>query len=245
MNRLVLDIVLTADTVFDVRETFTSNNFSLSHEWPDNWKIKSVSKRILNTNMHRKLYIKLINIIPKTITWKLLKNILKFLKLHWTLTLSNGTYMNMSAELGIDTQIFSNDESILTISQEKINTLTFELPQFSDLYYEKYLQFGVSYFVVTKLYFCEQIELDSSEYELWDKIVLFNKITNQPLFNGEFEMTAAPYFEGKMRARVCLEDSGLMESDVTKRVVKSGSARLASFYSFSAVIWLFLVAQCW
>ncbi|XP_060594596.1 uncharacterized protein LOC132748948 [Ruditapes philippinarum] len=245
MNKLDINIMLTADTVFDIRETFTSNNFSLSHEWPPRlWIIKSVSKRILNTHMHRNLYIKMINLFPKAYTWKLLKSIWKLLKLPWTLTLSNGTLISMSAELGFDTKLFSNDDSIQTLNKDEINRMTFDLPQFSDLHDEKFIRFFTSSFVVTKMYFCEQIELNPSEYELWDKRVLYNKITNQPLFNGEFAITTAPHFEGKMRARVCLEDSGLMESDVIKRVVKSGSARVAFFYSFSAVIWLSLVATC-
>jgi hypothetical protein len=150
----------------------------------------------------------------------------------------------MSAELGFETKLFSNDDSIQTLNKDEINRMTFDLPQFSDLHDEKFIRFGTSSFVVTKMYFCEQIELNPSEYELWDKRVLYNKITNQPLFNGEFAITTAPHFEGKMRARVCLEDSGLMESDVIKRVVKSGSARVAFFYSFSAAIWLSLVATC-
>jgi hypothetical protein len=66
--------------------------------------------------------------------------------------------------------------------------------------------------IITKMYVCEQVQLNQSEFFLsQDEVILYNYRTLRFLFNGEFVVTWNDVFEGP-RVRICIDDSGLNRS---------------------------------
>lgn len=239
LEKCEVSLKLTADTAFDVEEIFTDNVVSLNHKWPKVWTIKFVSKRVLNTTMHHSLYVQMMNTHPKTSTVKLLRNIRMYLKKPWILTVNNGTMISMSAELGFNTNLKSYSISIL--NKERGNGSQINLPRFSVIYkpYNRFIE--IPTFAVTKLYFCEQIELDPSEYEFIHDLYVYNIITDKLLFNGEFTIITSPQFMGKEsmeRARICLEDSDFVKLEPDN---VASSATYVGYIMIPSVITLFFV----
>jgi hypothetical protein len=247
MKRCVVHLKLTADTDFDIEGTliFNSKFFSLSHQWPRIWTITSVSYEVLSTNMRRNLYIYMVNMLPKTNTAWLLQNIQKFIKLPWTLTLRNGTKISMFAELGFAIKNLFNDNSASDFNTEvAVERLKHKVPQFNYLYNIQNHRSDMSMIIVTKLYFCEQIELNSSEYEILENDVLFNKINNQVLFNGEYTIIMAADVDGEEaveKARICLEDSGLVKIDTNEDI--NAASKFESI-EYAVLMFLFPAIKC-
>lgn len=73
-------------------------------------------------------------------------------------------------------------------------------PLYTHFYYAGLMDDGL---LVTKIFFCEQIELEFGEFVLSeDKIVLYNKVGQNYLFDAEF------VFVSEDSVRICLENSG-------------------------------------
>lgn len=231
LDKCEVYLKLTTDSVFDVEEALNSPELSLSHKWPDVWTIKYILRRIFFPDIDRNLYIIMTNMFPNTDAKELLKNIRMFLKRPWTLTLRNGTTIPMAAELGFVSQFFLNLNTAKTANQDRRNTIQSEIPEFRLLYKNIQLFNEKISFIVTKLFFCEQIELSPSEYELMGENMLYNKITRQLLFSGEFSIFISSEFEGgegmetAEKARVCLTDSGFEKLETNNVAGNSGSTK--------------------
>lgn len=112
------------------------------------------------------------------------------------------------------------------------NTFSVKSPEYRLLYTTmKWLNMG---FLVTKLHFCEQIELVSDEYMLSaDQTVLYNKISRQYLFDGEFSLMN-DRSEGSVR--ICYENSGFVKTNVVI-CVSAESNLIASFVVLVLISW--------
>ncbi|XP_045173698.2 uncharacterized protein LOC123535201 [Mercenaria mercenaria] len=70
---------------------------------------------------------------------------------------------------------------------------------------------GLNKFHITKLYFCNQVELNPHEIILSPyNSMLFNKITKRHLYDGEFALVWSNAYED-VCARICIEDSEMYE----------------------------------
>jgi hypothetical protein len=57
---------------------------------------------------------------------------------------------------------------------------------------------------LTKLYFCENIRLDRSEFNITSKNIVFDKISNRTLSDAEYNLIES---EGKTSCHVCIDGS--------------------------------------
>ncbi|XP_045190138.2 uncharacterized protein LOC123547251 [Mercenaria mercenaria] len=242
LTRFEMYLKLSADTLFDVDETFknskpgTKEISQLFHKWPNNWYIEAVSKERIQKRMHNVLFVKMIQWSPIRDTKKLLQTIQKLLKLPWTLKASNGPNISMFAELWYITR---------ALHGTALSATNITVPLYDFLY--RNISFTAkTLFAVTKLYFCEQVELNASEYELHGIHVLRNKITAQVLFTGEFT-TVLSADQGEdvpsEHARVCLKDSGYTRAETLFDTDSSVCNVVNKFFLYCYVIILWILER--
>ncbi|XP_045167744.2 uncharacterized protein LOC123531030 [Mercenaria mercenaria] len=218
IEQCIVYIQLTANEPFDVDVTFKNTTLNLedslplSHIWPRNWLIGSISKKLIDEKMHNTLTVKMINSFPINDPKQLLYNIQLFLKRSWMLKVSNGTSISMSADWSHITDRFHVHPSISSSPTTENTRVIF--PKYEYIYHsDKTIKKPTP---ITKLYFCDQIELNTSEFALYDHHALHNKITNRMLYLGEFTTTFSDDQNGGIpttRARICVDGSGFIKRE--------------------------------
>jgi hypothetical protein len=122
----------------------------------------------------------------------------------WSLRLRNVTKVLNSAKFSKISSIWYYDG----IQVDGFYNLTdfLETPQYKLAYSP--LSSYQNQHVINKLYICNQVELQSSEFLLSnDMRVLYFLTSKRFLFDGQFVIMQNEKF-GKSRARICVEDSG-------------------------------------
>lgn len=213
MQRCVISVKLTANVSISINDAFDRSVIladvdvsHLSHEWSNNWLISRVfyERESENSDVTNSLIVELLNESPISDLSMLLSNIRDALQKQWTLTLPGGTLITMSAE------IFHSFTPSAFIYSEF--TKTFTVWGNFTLLYRMLKEYKDSPFPITRLYFCEQVELNTPEYELHDD-VLYNKIAHKTHFPGEFTISTLINENVQYPARICVQDSGLRKRD--------------------------------
>jgi hypothetical protein len=161
-----------------------------------------MSYELLSESNHKHLYVQMVNISPITVPDKLLDNIQILLSFPWTLQVKD-KLVPMTAEIMHMLEPFHVKTDV-------------DIPEYAYAY--EHLQTRYFPFVITPLYYNEQIELKESEFELFhSNKVLVDKITNKTYLLGDFAIIN--HSDGHMRARISLENSGF-----SKAVQNDGTA---------------------
>jgi hypothetical protein len=70
--------------------------------------------------------------------------------------------------------------------------------------------------IITKMYVCDQVELNHSEFTLSeDESTLYCYLTQRFLYDGEFIITKRNTFDN-FRVRICIEDTGLKSTNIKR-----------------------------
>lgn len=178
----------------------------LKSPWQNDWSIKGIfledTVQLKNISHFIVFLLKRekLKVNPRTF----FINIKKMMDGNWLLRKNNKTINMMSSFFKYSFTVFNrNKVSIVDFGN---HSKTYSLPFYKSLKY-----FGVyenNMHILTKLYFCDQIELVQSDFTLSeDNRILYNFVTKKYLFKGEFALMTNNSFEG-LQVRVCLEDSG-------------------------------------
>lgn len=65
---------------------------------------------------------------------------------------------------------------------------------------------------ITQTHFCDMVQLDKDEYVLYAKSVVYYKLLNTYLFDGQFDMTTDEF--GETVVKICLSDFGFHETNI-------------------------------
>jgi hypothetical protein len=139
-------------------------------------------------------------------------SIMKLIGHPWSLNLGNVTEVHKSSSFSVRNSFLSSSNSQ---QQTKANvphnqTKNIEIPQYKEVYYQ-HLNIQKKH-IITKLYMCDQVELESSEFLLInDQRVLYSYATKRFLFDGQFALILSD-ISGQLHARICIEDSGLFKA---------------------------------
>lgn len=201
----------------------TEKVLDLISHWQQNWVINSIyyedpGKGNRTKNLLVILSNKLSQVKPET----LVNYIKNTVKRDWTLKHQNTTVTLKSSVLKLKEFAFNSEVG----KEIVIGNQSIIVP--SPLYHMVYTTLSLpgNTHLVTKLYWCDQVELHPSEFILnSDKTLLFNYITYRILHRCEFLLIASNTFEG-IRVRVCIEDSGLYLTE--DRVISFGGSRYKS-----------------
>jgi hypothetical protein len=207
---------LTLDKSFNVSEVF---NIKYGHDyasdlpplksmWMKRWSVHSIYYRVMDeSHMSNNIIIvvdrKLSTVQPETI----ITNIRKMVGQAWSTRIRNVTKVLKSSH-------FSTMQTFWIDPYENtLNNIT-ERP-YMPRYERIYVRLTLSKInpIVTRFYICEQVELAPSEFVLSkSKNILYSYITKRFLFDGQFVLTYSGT-RGESRARICIEDSGLLKSN--------------------------------
>lgn len=203
----------------------TLKNVSLLvHQWPNNWYVGEIyySPRDENGNMVYNLFVKMVSFSLRGKPKGLLKNVKTLSKLPWFLKLGNNTKMSLSSDLSYIADVFYNTKflGLPSLMKLKVDRNTDNSPPF----------------IITKLYFCDQVELASSEYELYErKVGLRNKINNQTLLLGEYLLEYSDSLQPTSTAKVCLYNSGFIEINGSYSIAISTFLYWGVIFSFVVI----------
>jgi hypothetical protein len=143
----------------------------------------------------------MVNKSPITNPGKLLKNIQNLLSFPWTLQVKDNL-VPMTAEIMHMIGPF-HEETFLKAENDV------DIPEY--VYAYEHMQNSYFPFLITPLYYNEQIELKESEFELFrSNEVLLDKITNKTYLIGDFAIIN--HSDGHRRARISLVNSGFSKA---------------------------------
>jgi hypothetical protein len=207
---------LTFDKAYNLSEVFNipnGKNYTtdlppLKSKWLKRWLVHSIYYRVMDeSHMSKNVIIvvdrKLSTVQPDTI----ITDIRKMIGQAWSIHFRNVTKVLKSSH-------FATLTSFRTDPYENMfNNITgqVDMPRYQMIYGR--LTVSRITLIVTRLYFCEQVELAPSEFILSkDKNFIYSYITKRFMFNGQFVLTYSDTQAGS-RARICIEDSGLLKSN--------------------------------
>lgn len=195
---------------------------ALKHSWPKNSYVYLISHLMTKNSTMSKNFLVLIMLSFKN---EIHPNILiaiihKIIHRRWGLIIED-VQVSLQADLSKiqDSLYFLYPHSNvrfpteMTFRDSANCSFTLKLPAFRRMYRDdSKLQPRWPPFYITKMYYCEQVDLYNSEFIL-NKIaslyVLYNKLTGQYMYDGEFTLINK---NGVLTPRVCLESSGLVVS---------------------------------
>lgn len=240
----VLYISLTSEQNFNINEVFQLQQvvlfervLDLKSPWGKNWVINSIYYEDTGKgNMTTNLLVVLTNKLSEVNPEKLMKYIKNTVECDWILKLQNETITLRSRVLKHEKCALNSEvEKEIVIGNQSVIV---PFPSYNKVY--NTLSLIGNTHLVTKLYWCEQVELQPSEFILnSDKSLLFNLISYRILHCGEFVLIASNTFEGT-RVRVCIEDSGFYSTD--DQVSSFGGSR-CKIYSYQWLL-VFLYICC-
>lgn len=218
--KLTPEVPIHVNQLFEISQKASRNVSLLVHQWPKNWYVDEIyySSEDENGNIYN-LFVKMISFSVISKPDVLLKNAQTLSKLPWFLKLANRTKTLISSNLSYIADAFYNRRFT-------------GLPSYNKLYVDNNFDTRPA-FIITKLYFCEQVELETSEYELYEgRLGLRNKINNQTLLLGEYLIKYSDNRELTSTARICLYNSGFIEINGSYSTVVSKFLFLGIIFSF-------------
>ena len=157
---------------------------------------------LMSNNFVITIYKKLPQIRPDII----ITNIKKIIKHAWFLRLRNGADIPMSSNFSIRTNIWRVRNGNKRIYFDNF-TEDVKIPMYKRVYSYR-AGFIQTPYVISKLYMCDQVELEPSEFALsTSKDVMYSYTTKRFMFDGQFTLVQSQ--DGRYRARICIEDSGM------------------------------------
>lgn len=170
------------------------------------WEVEYIYYRemdvpFITTNFVISIFRKLPRVKPDT----LITYIKRMIGQPWSIRLHNATEILTSSNFSIRTNYLSDPNMIM-------NSFNLTENVEEELRYKMaYIRLGVAMnmCIITKLYICDQIELEPSEFVLLSNgmDIIYSYITKRFMFDGQFTLVHNP-FDGTYRARICIEGSG-------------------------------------
>lgn len=197
-----------------ITEGLLKLKFGLKSPWPKHWYIKTIY--LLHTAVDDETISVLVTIQNKLLQVRppvLIRTVKKLINRKWTLQIANKTVTLASA--------FSPFYLINAYEESNEHFVNQAKKTFYSRYQEVYIvaDFLSRYHTITKMFFCNQVELLPGEFTLNSRRdILFNYITNRYLFWFEFQMSIS--IGGIETAKVCIEDSGFQD-DIDQSVDSS------------------------
>lgn len=200
-------LTLTSTVIYNISKVLPSSKSqlhtfkSITNPWPLPWKLFSLSYESLAAETTSVISVILQNDEPSNNPNHIIKSITRNVEKSW--------FLDMGLLVG-NVTLKSTFSKFLDISpQQKDNVTINGSQQLKTRFYnifEDVRNRNPPRFFIDKLFTCDQVELESSEFVFdHDDFVLYNNITGNYLFGGEFVIN-----EDGERARICLEGSGFI-----------------------------------
>ncbi|XP_053373383.1 uncharacterized protein LOC123532467 [Mercenaria mercenaria] len=209
-------IKLSTEKIINITEVFeiplgsvwTRNLPDLKSPWPNHWIFESLYHEFTDKDTSSFLAIirtKLSTVEPG----RIVQNINRTVTREWLLKHNNVTIVLKANFMPTSTINFvDNDTEAMSVSGNLSENL--EQPRYRLVYQGWNTKTDLH--MITKLYLCDQVELNQFEFILIrDEKTLYNIITQRFMFDGEFALISSSAFEG-VRARICIEDSGMYKT---------------------------------
>jgi hypothetical protein len=219
-------IQLTSSLPFNIRHYFpelTSSNIDISNiesPLPKSLKIEGIHyKKINDLTDTDELVIRMAKPTPTTKTKLFMDTVKKNINKKWLLKSNNAT-------LPLNSKLFRN---VIWKTQSFISRNT----TYQQIYLQSHSPAVVKPVFLTKLYFCENIQLESDEFDMSKNNIVFNKISNRYLYDNEYSLIKLGQ---NLVCRVCLSSSGY------NAIEKNNSVRNSlSFKILTSVICFFII----
>jgi hypothetical protein len=167
-----------------------------------------MDKPLMSNNLIIILHRKLKSVSPDSI----IKSIGKMIGNTWNIDLLNVSKVLKSSKFSVYTTTIWNQQHQSIGGSFANLTGNFEVPRYQIAYLQKVSPEPEH--IITKLYQCHQVELQSSVFLLSNNMnILYNYMTKRFMFCGEFTLLHNNDFN-ELRARICIEDSGLFKEDM-------------------------------
>jgi hypothetical protein len=193
--------------------TFTTVLPPLESHWEREWSVFDIFYK--ETGNNSSFSDNFIVFIKRKIFKVKPNNIVQYIrhtvKSPWYISLNNEKVLLKSADFTKLTAVYTYvDSTRISVFENQMEAPV--KPQYNYIYQSPFPS-DLDNHIITKLYVCEQVELTPSEFILsHDESILYNNITKRFLFDGEFAILKSNVFDG-LRARICIEDSGLHKMD--------------------------------
>jgi hypothetical protein len=183
----------------------------LKSVWLEKWSVAYILNRVmdepkLSNNVIIVMRRKISSVQPDVI----ITNITKMIGQAWSIHVRNDTFVLKSANFSVVSKSIHYGNYDFIKADEFYNlTENLEWPNYELVYINQTRVLDMH--TISRLYICNQIELEPSEFLLnSNKFALYIYTSKRVLFDGQFALIRSNTFN-KNRARICIEDSGLFK----------------------------------
>ena len=188
-----------------ITKDLLDEKFELNFPWPKQWYIKNIYLLLPTVDDdYLSLHVTITNQLAQVRPRVLIATVKKMIKRKWTLEIVNRTVVFTSG--------FSPYYLVSNYNESNEHFIDPSKQTFASRYQVIYNFVGFQNVnhPITKLFFCNQIELFLDEFtQSTIEHILFNEINGRFLFWYEFQLFTS--ISGRRAAKVCIEDSGFEE----------------------------------
>jgi hypothetical protein len=203
----------------DVSETFgIPYNLStatrlppLESVWLEKWSVDTIYVRAMDeSQLSNNVIIIMRRNIPSVQPDVIIANITKMIGQAWSIRVRNVTLVLKSANFSVVSKSIDYGNYNFNKGDNFYNlTENLEWPDYAPVYHN--LTLTGKLHTISKLYTCDQVELEPSEFLLnSNKDAMYIYTLKRVLFDNQFSLMRSNTFS-ELRARICKEDSGLYE----------------------------------
>jgi hypothetical protein len=180
--------------------------------WLKHWSVEHVYSRVTEEEQSKSNNIVIVvqRKLSRVNPVPFLKSIKNMLASPWTISLNNGLEQ-LKPHHAIFTPLGKQYRPEIFDSTSNLTTKPFQAQWYKRVYSSFKGAFKTQ--IITRLFFCDQVELHPSEFLLnYEMSILYSYTTKRYMFDGEFALVRSEDF-GDYSARICIDDSGFNEKD--------------------------------
>jgi hypothetical protein len=183
--------------------------------WGQIWSVLHIYYKVTDIKLFSDNFVfVVVTYRQRVIPGNMIRYIKKTVNQPWSLNLNNETIVLKSSNFTTSTLLYKNFHSTNMIVFDNITYISYR-PKYN-LEYNNISYYLPTPHLITKMYVCDQVELNHSEFTLsQDETTLYCYLTQRFLYDGEFIITKRNTFD-KFRVRICIEDSELKSTNIKR-----------------------------